>query len=103
MFKNNKNFSLEKYQKIRKGKISLFGISADFDWLMLNFLSLVLIILVFVFSVNKINNILNYQPELDSEYQNIFKNDKTMKDLDNIIKSFESKNDSNLIDEDVSE
>ena len=88
MFEKDKKFSLKKYQKQRKGKVSVFGISAEFDWLILNVFVLILIFAVFVISIREINQVLTYEPEADTEYQLIFKDDKVVKNLDKIIESF---------------
>jgi hypothetical protein len=89
--KKNTKLDLKKYQEIRKEKISVFGYSADFDWSMIVLLGLILLILVFFFSINELRHTINYDPEPDTSTQNLLLDKSTIEKIDKIIEDFDSK------------
>ena len=89
MFDKKKKFTLKKYEDLRKEKLSIFGCEVEFDWFMINLLTLIAIILVFYFSIKEINKVLNFEPEADMTAQNLLRDKKVLNRLDEIILKFE--------------
>jgi hypothetical protein len=66
MFNNEKNI-LEKYRQKRKDKISVFGRSIEFDWMILVFFTLISITGVFYWFYDTFNRIQKFVPESQEE------------------------------------
>lgn len=99
-----KDKSLEKYQKLRKEKITFFGGSVRLDWLMMNLFALIIMIIVFVYSYLEIREIIFYEPVADQSTYGIINDDKVLKDLDRVINSLEVEKESNeVISDDIEE
>lgn len=85
MFSKNKKTSVEKYQKHRKGKVSIFGISAEFDWFFINILTLVFLLVVSFFSIREIEYVSNFKPEADTEFKDLANDEKILRDLNDVF------------------
>ena len=95
---DKKQFSLKKYQEKRSGRISVLGMSAEFDWFFIVFITLMLLVVVFAFSIIEIREVLDFEPEADTSIENLIRDKGVIKDLDNVIEKFSEKNSSEVID-----
>ncbi len=95
---SNKKDDLKKYQNHRRERISVFGLSADFDWFMLNLTAFILIVIVFVFSIREIRYTMTYQPGPDSTTQTLLNDKKTLETIDGINSKFSKEQEDTDVD-----
>jgi len=91
MFTNNKKLSLKKFQDQRKEGMSIFGFSAEFDWLVINLITVILLLSVFVYSILEIKKTLSYEPEQITSLDDLVVSKKTEEKLKKIISRFEER------------
>lgn len=87
MINHQKNI-LKKYQRKRNDTPSVFGISIEFDWIILLMVTFVIFLVVFYWSFNSFERVKNFVPE-NQEEEFLLEDKRINERLDKVISNLE--------------